>query len=59
MGEKIGYQFEYVFFAVVMIIVFVPIVVMIFRGERIRRWVGTPEMQDGAGVEEQREVNVS
>ncbi len=38
MGQRIGYQFTFLFFVVVgSVVLFVPILLLMFRGEKVRR----------------------
>ena len=44
LAERIGYQFEFVFFACMgSILAFIPIVVLMFKGTEIRERFGTPK----------------
>jgi hypothetical protein len=44
MGDKIGYQFTFLFFAIMgSVLAFAPVLVLMFKGEKIRERFGTPK----------------
>jgi len=57
LGERIGYQFESLFLVVVgSVIAFAPMVVLMFRGEKIRKWAGIPPSEETVEMRVESEV---